>query len=97
MENAQVLGIRIEKTPTYIGEARPTTSMTCDHPFPFQRSWEGGGSTDIENKFSIRVDMTYEIKKEDKPLSTSEKLKQWTEKFKKDAGKTDAQEQITSS
>jgi hypothetical protein len=61
-EHAEVLGLRIEKTPFYIGNTDLSTAQTYDHPFPFHRSWEGGGSTDIENKFSVAVNMSYAIK-----------------------------------
>ena len=87
-ENADVLGLRIEKIPNYIGKTSLSTAQTYDHPFPFQRSWEGGGSIDIENKFSVAVDMRYAFKKDGESSTQSEKAKESSEK---NGAETDAQ------
>ncbi len=75
-ENAAVLGLRIEKTPFYIANTSLSTAQTHDHPFPFQRSWEGYGSTDIENKFSVEVHMSYAIKKDDQKRAKAQESSQ---------------------
>ncbi len=70
MENAQVLGIRIEKTPNKIKESKLICASTYENPFPFPferfvegcSSW-GHGNADIDNKFSVLVNMTYAFKK----------------------------------
>ncbi len=63
-ENAHILGLSIEKVPTNISTSNLGCASTYSNPSPYARGW-GGGSTNIENKFTVLVDMNYAFKKDD--------------------------------
>lgn len=62
-ENAAALGLSIEKTPHNIGRSNLGCASTYDNPSPYERGW--CSSTNIENKFTVLVDMYYSFKKND--------------------------------
>ena len=94
-ENAHALGLSIEKAPNNIEGSKLICASTYENPlpFPFERivegccSW-GGGNADIENKFSVLVNMRYAFKKDGESSTQSEKVKESPED---DGAETDAQ------
>jgi hypothetical protein len=62
-ENARILGLSIENTPSKIRTSNLGCVSTYDSPAPYERGW--ASSTNIENKFTVLVDMNYAFKKDD--------------------------------
>ena len=83
-ENAQLLGLSI--VPSSIGTSNLGCVSTYANPSPYERAWNS--STDIENKFSVLIDMNYAFKKDGESSTQSEKAKESSEK---NGAETDAQ------
>ena len=81
-ENAQTLGLSI--VPIRIGQSTLGCVSTYENPSPYERCWFSG-SKNIENNFTVLVDMNYAFKKDSKNPS-SEK-----ESAEKDDSKSNAQ------
>jgi hypothetical protein len=76
-ENAHVLGLSIEKIPSNINTSHLGCVSTYSNQSPYERSWHyDGGSTNIENKFTVLIDMHYAFKKDDKSSKQSEKAQE---------------------
>jgi hypothetical protein len=82
-ENARVLGLSIEKTPNNIQQSTLGCVSTYENPQPYERLYSG--STNIENKFSVLVNMIYSFKKDGKNTSSEKELAE------KDDSETNAQ------
>jgi len=83
-ENAHALGLSIEKIPNNINTSTLSCASTYSNPSPYERGW-CGGSKNIENKFTVLVDMNYAFKKDSKNPSSEQ------ESAEKDDSKSDAQ------
>ncbi len=86
-ENAHILGLSIEKVPSNINTSNLGCASTYENPSPYERGW-CSGSTNIENKFTVLVDMRYAFKKDGESSTQSEKAKESSEK---NGAETDAQ------
>ncbi len=92
-KNADVLGLRIKKIPNNIEGSKLICASTYENPFPFPFekisegccSW-GGGNADIENKFSVLVNMRYAFKKDD------QKIEKVQDSSENDGAETDGQD-----
>lgn len=69
-ENARVLGLSIEKTPNSVQQSTLSCCSTDDNPKPYENGWNS--STEIENKFSVLVDMNYSFKNDGKNPSSEQ-------------------------
>ena len=81
-ENAQTLGLSI--VPIRIGQSTLDCVSTYENPSPYERCWFSG-SKNIENNFTVLVDMNYAFKKDSKNPSSEQ------ESAEKDDSKSNAQ------
>ena len=88
-ENAQTLGLSLEKVPNTVNRSNLGCTSTYSNRSPYERSWNyEGGSTNIENKFTVLIDIDYAFKKDGESSTQSEKVKESSEKNR---AETDAQ------